>query len=126
MKDFIIKGNKSTPDIFFSFKKAKFIIKGRLIPEDAEGLFEPVIDWVNKYYQKSKQNTQVIFDLEYFNSSSSREIIRLLDKMNILSKNNNTKVYVDWLYDEEDILDYGKDFSYISKIEFVYIERKFD
>jgi hypothetical protein len=73
-----------TPQVDFNSLTGELIIAGRSIPENATGLYEPLINWVNEYIKDSRPVTNLRLNLEYFNTASSiwiAKIIRSLGKI---------------------------------------------
>lgn len=75
-------------------------ISGRALPEDAVSFFAPMKDWISNYSSKPASNTVLEMDLEYFNSSASRQIIEILIQLEEM----NGDVKVIWKYAESDEL----------------------
>ena len=116
MENLIIKGTATTPFVSCDVSKRVITIKGRAISENAFEFFSPVEEWILEY-KKLKHPLQVDFYFEYFNTSSSiymRKIIKELDEMHICGAN----VMLNWQYDDddEDMLDHGMEITY--KISF--------
>ncbi|HEC44508.1 MAG TPA: DUF1987 domain-containing protein [Bacteroides sp.] len=61
--------------------------------------------------------------LEHFNTSSSKCIIELLKKLEVIYKAKH-EVVINWHYekDDEDILEAGEDYNYLIVIPFNMIE----
>jgi hypothetical protein len=74
MKDFqslIIEETAKTPQIDLNALTGDFIFSGRSIPENAAKVYEPILNWVNEYILHARPTTNLRFNLEYFNTSSS-------------------------------------------------------
>lgn len=111
-----------TPNIFLNKSENFFLISGKSVTENAEEFYEPVFNWFNEYFKNPNISTEIIFFIEYLNSASLLQIGSLID---ILIKNkNNTNLIVDWLYEKDDELsiEVGKEFQYIYKYKFNFIE----
>ncbi len=91
-----IEGTNSSPTILFT-KEGKLRIEGRLIPDNANTLFDVLINWVSNL-----NSTRVVFDIniEYMNTSASLQLFTLLMKLeeNCLIKDLTVK----WHYEEDD------------------------
>lgn len=80
-------------------------ITGRSLPENAELFYKPVIDWVDRYVEEqAKALTQLTIELEYFNSSSVKQILTLLLKLEDLQHKEGKDVRVIWSYNQDDEL----------------------
>jgi len=93
----IIPATKSTPNINFDNNTGIFTISGRSLPEDVIKFYKPVKEWVDIYVQNPNENTKIILDLNYFNSSTARLLVKIIIEFeNISKKGKNVKVI--WKY----------------------------
>lgn len=113
-----IKATETTPQVSFNSSTGEFFIGGKSIVEDADGFYQPVIDWVSN--TPFSTPISLVVDLEYFNISSSKRILYLLYKFNDLADQNVTPVTVKWLYQkgDEDMMEVGQDYAYMVNIPF--------
>jgi len=121
MEPLIIKGSKYTPDVILDKNLEKFIIKGRSLPEDVSFFYNPILNWLRGYINDPNTSTTITFELEYFNSSSSKVFIEIILMFKeIISKGLEAKI--NWCYeeDDDDILEAGQIYESISKIPFIY------
>ena len=80
-------------------------IKGRSLPENAEMFYKPLIDWVDRYVSTGGQEyTQLNLELEYFNSSSVKQILAILLRLEELHRQEGKEVKVVWNYNQDDEL----------------------
>ena len=124
VKDLIMVGNKTKPNIHFNYEKGELNIEGRCILEYAEIIFEPMSKWLEEYFESSRKKTTINLSLEYFNSSTAKALVRFL----ILAKEKSNKVSdltVNYYYDDENVYEYGQDFQEVSGITFNFIEKNF-
>lgn len=125
MKDIMqtlnIHPTPSTPKIVFDNSNGIFEISGRSFPEDAIGFYRPVLDWIQAYLQNPYTTTILVFEMEYFNTASSKNFISILYSLNDLV-NNGLDVKVFWRYheDDEDTLEAGNDFASLVSIPFTF------
>jgi hypothetical protein len=73
-----IEETPKTPHIELDPKTGDFIFSGRSIPENAAKLYEPVLNWVIEYIRDARPVTNVRINLEYFNTSSSLWLAKIL------------------------------------------------
>ncbi len=123
MKNISITGSPKTPEVNFDYEKGIVEIKGRSIPENSIEFYKPMIDWLEDYTKAPQSKTIVNIQLEYFNTSSSKCILDVFKKLEILAKDNKD-VEVNWYYeeDDEDMLEAGEDYQSIIRIPFKMIE----
>jgi hypothetical protein len=96
-------------------------IKGRSNPENPIDFYKPLLDWATEYSKNPREKTELSIQLEHFNTGSSKRILDLLKKLELLLLTNN-QVQVNWYYDDEDILEAGVTFQTMTKIPFKMIE----
>ena len=106
-----------TPKLNFDGESGLFEISGRSIPENSVEFYGPVIEWLDQYISRPKEDIILVVKLEYFNTSSSKclvDIFRRLEKMHQMGVN----IHVKWYYEQEDedMQDSGLDFKEIIKL----------
>ena len=122
MERLLVAATQKSPLIHMDANKGLIEIKGRATPEDTEMVFRPVFDWLNEYLKSPKEKTIVNLHFEYFNSSSTKALMRLINQLVALAKNGNSSLEINWLYFDEDMLEYGQDFEELSGLPFNFIE----
>lgn len=123
METIIREGTPKTPFVRFDGEKGLVEIKGRSIPENSVEFYKPLIDWLEKYGGAPLKETNVNIQLEYFNTSSSKCILDIFKKLELIHKKGN-QVEVNWYYeeDDEDMFEAGEDYQSIINIPFKMIE----
>ncbi len=121
MKEIIIAGTKTSPEIFLD-PGGIIRIKGRSIHENIAGFFKPIEAWIEEYIKDPAEVTCLDINLEYFNSASAKLLVKLMH-MIAMVKLKNSKFIVNWYYEEgdDDILERGEYFSSVLKIPFNFI-----
>ena len=122
MESISIKGTAKTPTVEFS-ADGTVGIKGRSIPENSIEFYKPLVEWLDNYAANPKDQTEVNIQLEYFNTSSSKCILDVFKKLEVIHKNGND-VKINWYFeeDDEDMLEAGEDYQSIIKVPFKMIE----
>jgi SiaC family regulatory phosphoprotein len=107
-----------TPSIYFNPQEGVLEMAGRSIPENAISFYKPLFDWLDTYVQSPQEETQVSFNLEYFNTSSSKCILDILRKLERLAEDKH-KAVVKWFYDseDEDMEESGNDFKSLINLD---------
>lgn len=123
MEPLYIEKAKLTPQVIFDKSKEIFLIKGRSLPQDIFSFYEPLMNWFTEYMKDPNPTTTITFELEYFNSSSSKAILQIIQMLEQLAK-NGLETKVDWHYQEydEDTLETGKTFEMLTKLPFTFKE----
>ncbi len=123
METIVREGTPKTPYVRFDGEKGIIEIKGRSIPENSIEFYKPLIDWLEEYGGATSSETAVNVQLEYFNTSSSKCILDIFKKLEVMFKKGK-KVEVNWYYeeDDEDMFEAGEDYQSIINIPFKMIE----
>jgi len=122
MEKYSIEGTPKTPTISFDLASGVLEIKGRSIPENSIQFYKPLVDALDKYAGSAKPATNVIIQLEYFNTSSSKCILDVFKKLENINKGGSS-VTINWHYeeDDEDMLEAGEDYQAIINVPFKMI-----
>lgn len=123
MEPIIIEGSPKTPTVHFDANEGVFKLEGRSIPENSVEFYKPLVDWLDKYKEGPLPKTVVEIKLEYFNTSSSKCILDVFKKLELIHKSKN-EVEIKWYYeeDDEDMLEAGEDYESIIRVPFEMIE----
>lgn len=117
MRNLIFDPTDVTPSVNFDFDNGRMEISGRSLPEDSFAYYKPLIDWLQSYSKKTAEVTETIFKLEYFNTSSTVFILKILKGIALL-KQGGKSVTVKWYYkrDDDDMCEAGKEFGILAHI----------
>jgi hypothetical protein len=113
MKPLSIEGTDRTPAIKFDFDNGHLEITGESYPEDVTEFYKPVFTALDSYLESLADGScDFDFKMVYFNSSSAKAVMMLLDKLDAAA-GKGAKVNIRWFYDEEDdtMKDLGEEFS---------------
>lgn len=107
-----IEPTHKTPKVYLDPTEKVFEVSGRSIPEDSVGFYKPILDWLDEYGKSPAESTLFKFELEYFNTSSSKNILEMLKKLEEIYQSGND-VKISWYYDEddEDMEETGEDYK---------------
>ena len=116
-----IEKSNLTPKVILDKSEEIFLFKGRSLPQNVFEFYEPIYAWITQYIEEPNQSSVFTFELEYFNSSSSKAILQLLKMLETLT-NNGLEVKVNWCYQEydEDTLESGQTYSTLVDIPFFF------
>jgi hypothetical protein len=123
MKPFIRKKTEETPAIIFNPAKQVFQLVATSWPENALGFYSPIMDWLREYFQDPNEITVIQFRFDYFNTSSAKQIAKLLTLLKEQSEKHH--VVIKWFFDPEDIdmKNAGKRYGTLLNMEFELIEK---
>lgn len=90
------------PTVHFNAKTGICEITGESFLEDTIEFYRHLTDWIDKYIEKVKGPLALIIKLSYFNTSTSRSI---LDILNLLKdyEEDGGEIVVNWHFDENDV-----------------------
>ncbi len=101
MENLYIAATRTSPEIRFDCEKHLLEIKGESFPEDTAEFYTPVLSWVEDYLNFIEEQKAVVnMELIYFNSSTSKIFMDLLDLLDEAAKNGK-HISLNWIYDYE-------------------------
>lgn len=118
-----IEATVKTPKIVLDSTSGKILLAGISIPEDPYDFYGPVETEIDSYLKNPAVNTNLEFQLEYFNTSSTLIIRNLIRKLSNSSRNTNLKVH--WYYEayDEDMKEAGDEFKKLfEELDFEVVE----
>jgi hypothetical protein len=119
----IISPTKNTPEVILD-PKGTIKFTGRLIPENADDFFNPIVEWINEYFCHPADITCVEICLEYVNSVGTKYLLDMINKItHIHLKNNKGKFIINWYYEDidQDMLEIGTILSSNLNVPFNFI-----
>jgi hypothetical protein len=96
IKTIFTEGGLKTPHIDFNHLTGELILSGRSIPENAAKVYEPLLKWISIYVKSPRQVTNFRLNLEYFNSSTTiwlAKLIKALAKIEVADCILNIHIY---------------------------------
>jgi hypothetical protein len=125
MEPLVIIGSNECPTIIMDKDKNMFEIHGQSLPEEAISFYSPVIDWLEEYAKSPLPETVLHVMLDYCNSSSTKALADLFEVLEEISLSGK-KVEIRWQYmeDDDDMLEVGKEFQEIIKAPFTFVAVK--
>jgi hypothetical protein len=113
MENLYLSARERSPEVDFRFSENHLILRGEAYPEDAASFFGPLLKAVANHC-KSLQGQELLveFQLIYFNTSSAKALMNLIQVLESTAR-NGTKVVIRWLVQEDDdvMREFGEDFS---------------
>ena len=109
------------PTIIMDKENGVFEIKGVSLPLDGIDLYKPVLDFLDEYAQNPNKVTFFVFNLTYFNISSSKMFLFMLYKLKEIYDSGKAVVVI-WSYEDKDIREAGDDFQQMVDVPFQFKE----
>ena len=118
MQDILeIEGNSNRPKILFEASTGMLSITGRSIIENAIRFYEPVLEWIKLYCDNPAERTELHIKMEYFNTSTSKYILSIIDEFNnIYTEGQNVEIF--WYSADEDMEELGEDYKAMIEVPF--------
>ena len=125
MENIFLEATKYTPEISLDAATGIISLKGKSYPENTFDFYEPVVGWLKSFFAEAKSGAKVVFDISYFNSSSSKLFFDIFDILEEAVDNGST-LSIEWMYDAENdsAKEAGEDFKDdFETLEFELIEK---
>ena len=122
MENLQIVATNSTPRVDFC-SDGNLEISGKSIPDAEIDFWTPISNWFKDYLEAPAQKTTVRFQIDYLNTSSSKEILHMLYRLNELNE-RGFEATVHWSFYESDadMREVGRDYEHMVKVPFEFHE----
>ena len=101
MSNFSIEATARTPSVSLNYEAKSFEMAGESYPEDVPAFFAQMNEQLDSYFAASKDELLVEIKLTYFNSSSARALMEMLDNLDSEAASGR-KIDVNWHCDPDD------------------------
>jgi hypothetical protein len=120
MKDHYIPPTRNTLEVKLE-TNGNLLFRGISTPENIKKFMSPIIDWLNEFKQTAPKKLTVNFEINYFNTVSSRyfyEFILIIDSF----KEHGCEISFNWYYeeDDDDLIELGEEFEQSAQVKFNY------
>lgn len=113
MEPILFEATKSTPLVKFEASTGTLDIVGESYPENSAKFYAPIFNLVNESLGRSETRALTVnIELIYFNSSSSKALMNLFDRLEAAAE-NGSKITLNWRYhiENETIQEFGEEFQ---------------
>lgn len=101
MEKFVLEGSERHPEICLCY--GLISIKGHSIPQDPSKIYKPVLQWVKDYVKDPAPHTEVLLQIDFFDSGSTKAIYNILRTLVICQNTSQEiKMIFKWIYLKED------------------------
>ncbi|HAP01859.1 MAG TPA: nuclear pore complex subunit [Bacteroidetes bacterium] len=123
MDNLIIESTVKTPEVKLN-SNGFLEISGKSIPENSIAFYQPLYAWLDNYATNPAAKTELKISLEYFNTSSSKCLLDVLRKLDVLNKSGKSSVSVTWYYEDgdDDMLEAGDDYKSLVPLPFSFMK----
>ena len=101
IKNIFIEKTAKTPQVDFNQLTGELILFGKSIPENAAKVYEPLLAWINDYIKSPRHTTNLRLNLEYFNTSSSIWLAKMVNALSKISEDDYV-LFIHLYFDIED------------------------
>lgn len=119
-----IEKAKDTFEISCEYETGIIEICGTSYPENAMEFFEPVLDWIEEYFNNSEKKEIILnMKVNYLNSSTTKCILDIFEEVENFVKKGNSGI-INWYYKKNDkiIKNSGEEFLEDLVVPFKLIE----
>lgn len=112
MENLTIEATEYKPRIDFNASSGILEVSKNSYGEYTLEFFKPVFEWLKEYTQEEGKKVELNFKMTYFNTSTSRRFLEILNILEDYYENKGGEVNVNWYYDENDMdmLEQGEDY----------------
>lgn len=101
INNLFIERTAKTPEVRFDISSGELLLTGKSIPENSTKFYEPLLLWLEDYINSPLQTTDFHLKLEYFNSSSTLWIAKIIKTLSRIYLENSV-LFIHLYFDEED------------------------
>jgi len=91
MENIIIEATNETPQVNFNGNSGIFSISGKSYPENVNNFYKPLFDYINLYKSNPQEKTTIEFKWLYYNTSTSKMIVKIIMLLKDVSKDFEIK-----------------------------------
>ena len=118
MEELEINSTATSPEVKLS-PEGNVMFSGKSMMENAIDFYGPIHDWIENYVSSGAEKLRLEFDFVYFNSTSAKQILKMLMNLDDASLN----CIVDWKHPKDhDVLKFrGSELESMLNMEFNYV-----
>lgn len=119
----IIVGTEEQPNIILDKVNNRIEFSGKSLLEDARTFYKPILNWIDDYSKNPSNKTEIIYRMIYFNTSSSKIFLDMMQKFGEMYHNgHDLEVYWYYYEDDEDMMEAGEIYAERVNIPFQFID----
>lgn len=112
-----------TPIVSFDVDKGILSLSGNSIADDVKSIYAELTKKVDEYSLKPQAKTTVTIDLQAITLNSSRSLLDLFKKLEVLHKNGKTDLSINWNYYNNDMRDEAETFQLLLQCPFNLVKK---
>jgi hypothetical protein len=113
MKSLNIASTRTTPSVVFDASANTLTLTGDSYPEDSIPFYRNILKQIEAHFSEERPPFTVVFRLNYYNTSSSKCILDVLELLERFYVDKKQDISIQWYYqeDDRDMLESGEDFE---------------
>jgi hypothetical protein len=122
MNPLIISASAESPSVIFNGESGSFVVSGKSYPENVNDFYKPLFEYLDLYKKAPKDKTILEFNWIYFNTATSKIIMKLILNLKEF-KGLNKSVEVRWCCKSTDelMIEKGEEIKELIDIDFKII-----
>jgi hypothetical protein len=119
MQTLVIPQTNETPEIVLDGSKGTFSFAGKSFPENVNDFYNDTIKYIEAYVQQPKENTTLEFNWVYFNTATSKIIVKIIMLLKTVNKAGKS-FEIKWFCSPDDdlIIEKGNEFAELLGTDF--------
>jgi hypothetical protein len=119
MQTLVIPQTNETPEIVLDGSKGTFSFTGKSFPENVNDFYNETIKYIEAYVQQPKDNTTLEFSWVYFNTATSKIIVKIIMLLKTVNKAGKS-FEIKWHCSPDDdlIIEKGNEFAELLGTDF--------
>lgn len=120
-ESFKVTGNSNRPDVNFNADTGILELSGRSILENAGKFYEPIEYWVEEYLCHPAEKTVFKMKLEYFNTTTSKFLLALLERLELIYRAGKD-IEIHWHFIDPEMEELGEDYRNMVPMPFLFFD----
>ncbi len=110
------------PGLILDIENKKFMLSGKSCPENVVEFYQPLMKWLDEYKENPLEKTIFEFNLEYYNTASSKILFIIMQKLEAVKETGND-VLIKWYFPEDDeaLEEAGEEYDDLIDLDFELI-----
>lgn len=119
MQTLVIPQTNETPEIVLDGSKGTFSFAGKSFPENVNDFYNETIKYIEAYVQQPKDKTTLEFSWVYFNTATSKIIVKIIMLLKTVNKTGKS-FEIKWNCSPDDdlIIEKGNEFAELLGADF--------
>ena len=122
MNPIYIDATDEAPNVKLDAINGIFEISGRSVITNVIAFYNPILNWLDEYLKSPNEKTCFKFKMDYFNTASSKCILDIILKIEVISKISDVTIRWHYQSNDDDMMEAGKEYADIVDVNIVLVE----